>query len=110
MSTIPPDGEGLQPPFDRRRLCTAERIRKRRCAAFYLSEDTFDSVPISVATHPNPEPEPQRGPTLTEVVELLPALVDDDPVVVVAHLIMTAVRHFGIDRTTVCGRTGKQVR
>ena len=30
--------------------------------------------------------EPQRGPTLTEVVELLPALVNDDPVVVAAHL------------------------
>ena len=54
--------------------------------------------------------EPQRGPTLTEVVELLPTLVDDDPVVVAAHLIVTTVRRFGIDRMTVCGRIGKQVQ
>ena len=54
--------------------------------------------------------ESQRGPTPTEVVELLPALVDDDPVVVAAHLIVTTVRYFGIDRMTVCGRIGKQVQ
>ena len=34
--------------------------------------------------------EPQRGPTLMEVVELLPTLVDDDPVVVVAHLVTSS--------------------
>ena len=45
-----------------------------------------------------------------EAMELLPALVDDDPVVVAAHLVVTTVRRFGIDRTTVCGRIGKQVQ
>ena len=62
-----------------------------------------------MGTRPKLEPEPQQGPTPTEVVELLPAPVDDDPVVV-TYLIVTAVRHFGIDRMTVCGRIGKQVR
>ena len=54
--------------------------------------------------------EPQRGPTLAEVAELLPTLVDDDPVVVAAHLVVTIIRRFGIDRMTVCGRIGKQVQ
>ncbi len=39
--------------------------------------------------------EPQQGPTLTEVVELLPALVNDDPVVVAAAL---ADRHGDVVR------------
>jgi len=49
---VPPDGEGLQLPFCRRQLHTAERICKQMSSQFYLSEDTFDSVPISAATHP----------------------------------------------------------
>jgi len=57
---IPPDGKGSQSPFDRRPPRTTERIQNRRCTAFYPSENTFGSAPISVATHPESAPEPRR--------------------------------------------------
>jgi len=57
---IPPDGKGLQPPFGHRRLRVAECIQKRRCTAFYLSENTFDSIPIPVATHPESASGPRQ--------------------------------------------------
>jgi hypothetical protein len=67
--TIPSDGEGLQSPFDRRLLCTAECIQKRRYTVFYLSEDTFSGTPISVATRPESAPEPRRRrPAVASVV------------------------------------------
>jgi hypothetical protein len=28
-----------------------EAVRKRRGSGFYLSEDTFDGIPVSMATH-----------------------------------------------------------
>ena len=37
-----------------------ECVWKQRCTAFYLSEDTFDYIPISVATHLKSEFEPQQ--------------------------------------------------
>ena len=60
LSMIPPDGEGLQPSFDRRWLRMTECIRKRRRSSFYLSKDTFDGIPISVATHLKLESEPRQ--------------------------------------------------
>ena len=66
---IPPDGEGLQSPFDRRLLRTAECIQKLRCTAFYLSENTFGAAPISVVTHSKSAPDPRRRrPEVVSVV------------------------------------------
>ena len=57
---VPPDSEGLQPPFSRRRLHMAERIRKRRRTSFYFSKDTFSNIPTSIATHLKSESEPRQ--------------------------------------------------
>jgi hypothetical protein len=51
LASIIPDGEGLEPRFDGFELRVPKRILKRRGSSFYLTEDTFDGVPISVATH-----------------------------------------------------------
>ena len=57
---IPPDGEGLQPSFNRHWLRMTECICKQRRSSFYLSKDTFDGVPISMATHLKLEPESRQ--------------------------------------------------
>ena len=55
-----PGGEGLQLPLGRRRVCVAERIRKRKRPSFYPFADMFGSVPIPAAAHPRSELEPRR--------------------------------------------------
>jgi hypothetical protein len=51
-----PDGEGLEPRFGRFSLRVSERICKRRGSTFYFTKDTFDSIPISMATPLKSEP------------------------------------------------------
>lgn len=45
-----PASEALQPIFGCSRLDVTEAVRKRRRSSLQLSKNSFDSVPISVAT------------------------------------------------------------
>jgi hypothetical protein len=67
---IPPDGEGLQPRFRGRWLHVAETITKRGGTSFYFTKDTFNSIPISVATHLKSESGPrQRSFEMVSIID-----------------------------------------
>jgi len=53
-----PSSEGLKPRLGGFRFDVAEAVRKRRGSTFYLSKDSFDSIPISSATHLKSETSP----------------------------------------------------
>ena len=57
---IPPDDEDLQPSFDCRRPHMLNVFANEDVRRFYLSKDTFNSIPTSVATHPKSESEPRQ--------------------------------------------------
>jgi len=51
-----PASEALEPIFGCFRFDVAEAVRKRRGSSLQFSKNSFDSVPISVATHLKSEP------------------------------------------------------
>jgi len=62
LALIPPGGEGLELRFRRRWLHVAKRFCKRGGPSFYLSKDTFNSIPISIVSYLKSEAESlQRG-------------------------------------------------
>jgi len=49
VKRIPPDSEGLRPRFSSRWIDVTETITKRGGSSFYLTKETFDSIPIPMA-------------------------------------------------------------
>ena len=56
VTLIPADGEGLQPRFDAVRIGVAEMVCEAFSSTFYIFEDTFDTVPISMGDVSKSEP------------------------------------------------------
>jgi len=60
LASVPPDSERFEPGFCCCWLDVAECICKRGCSSFYLTKDTFDAIPISMATDMKSEPQSRQ--------------------------------------------------